>query len=339
MQKNDNIYGSSLLVVIIDKGKGSEILNYVLEFGIRGATAFRAHGTVPNKILRLLELGERQKEVIMIALPIRYENDIVQKLKDRFHFDRPGKGIVFSIALSAVYGSKHFVQEPLHTTEAINDLQYQAVMTIVDKGCTDNILDFFEDNGFPRGTVIDAHGSADKSNALLNLMLESEKDIFLVITTREEARRLTMLITDYLDLKSDNSGILAVLNLRQLVGVNFKLPESHGKNELFVEKNKSSYSAIFAIVENDMDEAVIKSAESAGSTGGTIIHARGSCPYGKAPLFTGVEPEREIVLIIAEDNKIPDICSKINKDLQLDHPGKGILLVAPLYDTIGLNSQ
>lgn len=344
MQRTDDINKNSLLIVIVDKGKGSEVFNYAMELGISGATAFHARGTVPNRILRFLELVEVRKEIVMIALPTHHEKDLVHQLTVKFQLDRPNKGIIFTMGLSGVYGSSHFDQEPSPASVAAakKDSPYQAIMTIVDKGRADSILDFVEEHGFARGTVIDAHGSADKSKVLLNLMFEREKEIFLIITKREQAQRLAGLLTDHLNLKSVNRGIMAILNIRKLVGINLTLPEEcevceSNESSMAVERNMPGYSLIFAIVDNDRDEAVIQSAELAGSTGGTIIHARGSYPYNGNTFFAGnIEPEREIVMIIAKNDKVQAICNRIEIDLQLDQPGKGILLVAPVYDTIGL---
>jgi len=54
----------------------------------------------------------------------------------------------------------------------------------------------------------------------------------------------------------------------------------------------------------------------------------GSCHF--SCFSNSIEPEREIVMIIAENDKVQAICSRIETDLQLDQPGKGILLVTPL---------
>jgi nitrogen regulatory protein PII len=336
MQEN-NYYGNSLLVIIADKGKCSAILDYVLTLGIYGATAFRARGTAPNRILRFFELVKVSKEIIIIALPTSYEQEILKQLIDRFHFDCPNKGTIFTLHLSAVYGSKYLDHEPSKAREQVKYSPFQAVLTIVDKGRADSILDFVEEQGFPRGIIIDAHGVAGRSNVILNLKLEPEKEIILTITTRSQAQRLAALFTEYLNLLSANSGILAIMNIKQLVVSDPTLTTIGTKDESESAKKMPSYSAILVIVNNDMDEAVIKSANLVGATGGTTIHARGSCAYHEKSSFCGsIRPEREIVLIISEDDRIEAICNRINEDLQLDQSGKGILLVLPLYDAIGL---
>ncbi|MGI6225265.1 MAG: hypothetical protein ACOYJ1_03325 [Peptococcales bacterium] len=337
MQKDSDIYGNSLMIIIANQGMGCKVLEYVLELGIRGATVFHALGTLPNQILKMLELIDVRKDVIMIALPKCHEKELFDKMIARFHFDRLGKGIIFTLDLSGVYGSNRLSQEFSQAVEPRKMSVLQGVMTIVDKGQADRILDYVEEQGFMRGIVINAHSSADKSNKFFDLIFESEKEIILTFTTHDQTHRLAHLLIKYLNLETSNSGILAILNLQRSVGITLTLKISREENELDKMENKPGYSAIFAIVEKNMDEAVIRSAEMAGSTGGTIIHARGSCPYHRKNFFfRGVEPEREIVLIIAEDEKIKDICYKIKEDLQLDTPGKGIILVVPLYYAVGL---
>ncbi len=338
MSNKDCSYGNSLMFIIVNRGKGSKILDYASQLGIRGATAFQAHGTVSSQLFRFLEIDDVRKEIIMIAMPSSNEKEIMNKLNDKFHFNQPGKGIVFTLKLSSVYGSSHFEQNEPNTDDykEKHNTPLQAVMTIVEKGNTDEILDFIEEQGFPRGTVIDAHGSADKSNQIINLMIEPEKDILLIITTREEAHRLANILTKYLNLESKNSGVLAILNIQHFIGITLTLRTSYDDSIPYSTEDKPGYSAIFAIVDNDKDQAVIQSAELAGSKGGTIIHARGSCSYHGKFLTRGVEPEREVVMIIAKDDKAPAICERIHSDLKMDQSGNGILLVLPLYDTVGI---
>ncbi len=336
MINNDHtVQGYSLMFAIVNQGKGSKILHTIAEMGICGGTAFYGRGTVPNHILKLFELADVRKEIVMAAMPAADEQKILDALISKFSLNRPNKGIVFTFPLSAVYSRNYAYQGPAFCP--VEGTPWQAVVTIVDKGKTDKVLDYVDDHGYPRGTVIDAHGSADKSKKFFHLMFETEKDLLLMITGREQASPLADLLTDHLDLNQPNSGILALFNLKETAGIT--PPPSANTAAGGIIKGCGGYSAIFVIVENDKDEAVIQSAELAGSTGGTIIHARGMCPYyGKIFLSHGIEEEREIIFIIAEDEKTEGICRQISGDLGLGPggAGRGIILAAPICSVIGM---
>lgn len=97
------------------------------------------------------------------------------------------------------------------------------------------------------------------------------------------------------------------------------------------------YSAIFVVVERGKAEAVIETAEYAGSRGGTIINARGSGIQERSTLFNmAIEPEKEIVLIISEKEKTDNIAASINKSLEIETPGNGIMFVLDINKTYGL---
>lgn len=97
------------------------------------------------------------------------------------------------------------------------------------------------------------------------------------------------------------------------------------------------HQVILTIVEKGRAEAVIDAAVKAGSHGGSIINARGSGVHETASLFGfSVEPEKELVLILAEDTRVRDIVAQISTDLRLDEPGNGIIFVQDLARVRGL---
>jgi len=99
----------------------------------------------------------------------------------------------------------------------------------------------------------------------------------------------------------------------------------------------SLYDAIFVIVDRGKAEAVIDAASKAGSKGGTIIHARGSGIHETSKLFAmEIEPEKEVVLILAEKNLTDPIVSTIREELQIDKPGKGIIFIQAVDRAYGL---
>ena len=97
------------------------------------------------------------------------------------------------------------------------------------------------------------------------------------------------------------------------------------------------YDAIFTIVEKGMAPEVIEAANSAGARGGTIIKGRGSGIHETEVLFAmPVEPEREIVLILAQTDMTEEITTAIRKEVDLDSPGRGIIFVTGTSRTYGL---
>lgn len=100
------------------------------------------------------------------------------------------------------------------------------------------------------------------------------------------------------------------------------------------------YNAIFTIVDKGKACDVIDAAVSAGSRGATIINARGSGIDEKCVLFSiVVEPEKEIVMILAETGMTDSIVSSIREAVKIDQPGKGILFVLDVNKTYGLYSE
>ena len=97
------------------------------------------------------------------------------------------------------------------------------------------------------------------------------------------------------------------------------------------------HNAIFTIVDRGMGETVVEAAEKAGSRGATIIHARGSGIHENSKLFSMVvEPEKDIVLILAEQSLTEGIVASIRETLKIDKPGHGIIFVLDINKTYGL---
>ncbi len=88
---------------------------------------------------------------------------------------------------------------------------------------------------------------------------------------------------------------------------------------------ESGYKLISVIVNSGYAEDVMAAARKAGASGGTIINARGTGTEDDVKFF-GITliPEKEMLLIIAEQDKVDDIYEKISEVPTLAEPGGGI---------------
>lgn len=82
---------------------------------------------------------------------------------------------------------------------------------------------------------------------------------------------------------------------------------------------------------------MIKASRKAGAHGGTILFGRGvGIHENKSILGLMVEPEKEIVLTIAESSLEDNIRNSIIKAINLDEPGTGIGFVISLDKVFGI---
>jgi nitrogen regulatory protein PII len=205
---------------------------------------------------------------------------------------------------------------------------------IVNLGVGSKVLHKAMDYGIRGGTVL--LGTGTMCNRLLECLglSDSRKEIVYMVAQRKTAHEALSKLNQDFEFEKPNHGIAFTTAVATVVG-------THGKasSEPNDERgaNKIMYNAITTIVDRGRAEDVIDAAAKAGSKGGTIIKARGSGVHETSKLFAmDIEPEKEVVLILAESDKTNAIVESIRKALKLDDPGQGILFVQEVLKTYGI---
>ena len=105
-------------------------------------------------------------------------------------------------------------------------------------------------------------------------------------------------------------------------------------------KLEEGYELIVTIVNKGWSEKVIKVARQAGSQGATVLHARGSGLH-ELTSFLGIaiEPEKEIILSVVQNDMSETIVAAISDALNLKAHGTGISMIIPLRGVTGLFKQ
>ena len=103
------------------------------------------------------------------------------------------------------------------------------------------------------------------------------------------------------------------------------------------EEVKTMKSAIFTVVNRGKASEVVDASLEAGARGGTIIHARGSGLNQTKLIFDmEIEPEKEIVLTIVDDDQLENVVEAIRKKSDVEKEGHGILFVIPISKAYGI---
>ena len=216
----------------------------------------------------------------------------------------------------------------------VNGIAYELLCVIVNFGLGSKVLKTAKQSGVSGGTVFLGKGTI--KNHLLELLglYDIRKEIVLTIAEKKTVDKALEDLNKKFNFAKPNHGIAFTTSVANIIGarncIDNKLKASGGGTN-------PMHNAIFTIVDRGMGETVVEAAEKAGSRGATIIHARGSGIHENSKLFSMVvEPEKDIVLILAEESLTEGIVASIRETLKIDKPGHGIIFVLDINKTYGL---
>lgn len=212
--------------------------------------------------------------------------------------------------------------------------KYSLFCIIVDFEKGSKVLKEAKKLGATGGTFFLGKGTVNDHLLDILSLNEIRKEILIIIINEELEDTIYNGLNKKFSLDKPNHGIAFSMPIKNCIG--FKTfryianPEKRGVKDM-------EYEAIFTIIDKGLSDEVLEAAKSAGSTGGTVIHGRGSGTRENARLFNiEIEPEKEIVLILSTIEKTESIVNSIKEKLNINHPGKGIIFVLDVNKTLGL---
>ena len=101
----------------------------------------------------------------------------------------------------------------------------------------------------------------------------------------------------------------------------------------------SNMKALFIVVNAGFAELVVDNIRKYGSTGATIINARGISSLQKEIMGISIDREKEIVLTIIESRKADFIINAVKNDANFKNEAHGICFTLPVTKTVGLSAE
>lgn len=211
---------------------------------------------------------------------------------------------------------------------------YQLLVVIVHFGLGSKVLKIAKQHGINGGTIVLGKGTHKRPLLEFLELAETRKEIVMMIAPLRYVNPALEALNEKLKLEKPNHGIAFVIPVAKFMGMgkyDRTLTLSEGGDIM------TEYQAIFTVVDKGRGQEVVDAATQAGAKGATIINARGSGIHETSKLFNmEVEPEKEMVLILAKHEIVSDVISTISTQLELEKPGNGILFVQEVHQTYGI---
>jgi nitrogen regulatory protein P-II 1 len=100
------------------------------------------------------------------------------------------------------------------------------------------------------------------------------------------------------------------------------------------------FKLVVVTTRTDLTDPIVEAAKLAGSTGATILPARGTGIH-EAKTFFGLslDVQRDVILFILEEHLVEPIMKTVNETGGFHEPGTGIAFALDISNIIGLESQ
>lgn len=219
------------------------------------------------------------------------------------------------------------------------------LVSIVERGMGEKVVGIYRKHNVVINLICLGKGTA--SSEILDYLglNKNEKDIILSIIPSCKSKLILESLNNSINLINHGNGIafsVPISSAGVIISKEVFLPT----NDCWNKENKKDsdnmsttkeFGVIVAIVNYGFSEQTMEFAKKAGATGGTVIHCR-SLDTNEVSKFLGItiEPEKEFVLILAENKNRYEIMKMINEKVGLKTEARGICLSLPVDDVVGV---
>lgn len=208
-------------------------------------------------------------------------------------------------------------------------MKWKLIVSIVPRGTGVEVATAGAAAGAGGGSVLLGSGTAP--NAVLQFLGlgESAKEITLNLTPAVSAGA----VADALRAEAAVDRARGICFAVDAFNVARGGGENAFENEEDEEMEVGGRMAVVAIVNKDYAEDAMAEARKAGAGGGTILQARGTAREGDAAFF-GVKlvPEKEVLVIVAENDRLKAILDAIKGSPAFAEKGSGIVFTVKAED-------
>ncbi len=209
-----------LSIAVVNMGMGSKILSEAKKVGISGGTIFLGRGTVKKPILELLGLDEVKKEIVFMISDKKLEERLHEDLTEKFHLDKPNKGILFSSPVNRTVGIRNRDNADNWKMGGKVNMDYEVVFTVVERGLGQEVVDAATAAGSRGATIINARGSGIHENTMFfSMNIEPEKEIVMIIIEKEKSDKIIKSIEEAMHIDEPGKGVMFAMDVTKASGL------------------------------------------------------------------------------------------------------------------------
>lgn len=222
--KSDRI---KLIFTITRRGAGSKMVDFYKQYQLQYNFICLGMGTATSDILDCLGLEDTKKDIVITMAPASKIPTVLKGVTDKFHFGKPGTGIVFTVPLSSVSARVPQIlsnPENLKENEEIildNAKHFELILAIVANGNADTVIEAAKSVGATGGTLLHGRrvGFEDAEN-IFGFTIQPEKEILAILTEQSNRTAIMKKITEVAGINTESRALVMSLPVEEIMGLN-----------------------------------------------------------------------------------------------------------------------
>lgn len=218
--------GLKYLVVITKREYSEQYLEFFHDKGVNMVATRLCTGTASDSMLDLLGVEKTEKTMFSAVVPDELVEGIKEGLVDRMNIGAAGNGIAVFIQVDGVGGAtslKNLVGdreiEKKENGDMFEEKKSVLIITIVDKGYNDQVMDAARDAGASGGTVVRAKGTGAKMAKFFGVSISEEKEMIYIVASSDMRDGIMKAIMEKAGANTDAHGIVFSIPVDSVLGI------------------------------------------------------------------------------------------------------------------------
>ncbi len=213
------------LMVITKREYFEQYLEFFHQYNVNGVVSMLCNGTATDSMLSKMSLEKTEKIVISVMIPENQIGVVVKGLLHQMNIGAPGNGIALVISVDGVGGKsslKFFVGESeVEKKEDTDMMETKSVLivTVVDKGNTELVMEAARGAGAGGGTVMRAKGTGAEIAKFFGVSISEEKEMVYIVSSRKGRDDIMKAIMEKAGGKTEAHGVVFSLPVDGVIGI------------------------------------------------------------------------------------------------------------------------
>lgn len=233
-EKKEKLEKLKILGVICPRSHNEFFLKTFKDNGVSLSLNIFGKGTAPSETLEILGLTDNRKSLVIGIIKDSNEFNILNKIKERFSVSVSSKGVAFTTKIESVAGVliyKFLVNKRNNEVKNMEEVKnneeletekenYSLIISIVNRGYNDLVMEAARKKGAMGGTIFNAHGSANIDiEKYFGIPVQPEKEMVFIIVKKEIKDEVLLSIYNEVGLDSKGQGISFAIDLDKVIGL------------------------------------------------------------------------------------------------------------------------